>query len=259
MLAGLTREFALPWPVELDAALRAWSAGGARSSRSPADSRWVERDALANRHRWFRRLPEQEQDLVHKGEWAFINTPTPDYSMALAQWWRLLESILKHGVLDELANRLRSRPEWVAWDDENLSNTKLDRVKLLRRIADPSRSEPLSLGEMLRVLAQCAKAAEGEEGFFGSQLRKEAARFFADHEPQLAAFAGRRNGFGVSLSDEGVQRFRNPSSHLGRMGLVDAAIGRTLARLILRDFFAVYDLVQGLVPLLPGQEPRTER
>jgi hypothetical protein len=58
------------------------------------------------RYVWYDIITASEQDLVRNGDWAMFGTPTDDFSMALAQWWRALESVLKRSVVDLLSSTL---------------------------------------------------------------------------------------------------------------------------------------------------------
>jgi hypothetical protein len=71
------------------------------SGRS-AEPIWIDPIALRYRYFWYDMLSKAEQDLVRNGDWAMFGTPTDDFSMALAQWWRTLESVLKRSVVDLL-------------------------------------------------------------------------------------------------------------------------------------------------------------
>src|SRR5262249_58602029 len=81
-----------------------FSDSGSLSSReSPLDPLWWCVDCLRFRYFWHDLISDQEKSMLLNGDWAMFNTPTADYSMALAQWWRVLESILKRGVVRELS------------------------------------------------------------------------------------------------------------------------------------------------------------
>jgi hypothetical protein len=45
-------------------------------------------------------MDSAQQDLVRNGDWAMFGVPTDDFSMALAQWWRALESVLKQSIVN---------------------------------------------------------------------------------------------------------------------------------------------------------------
>src|SRR5947209_1763024 len=101
--------------------------------------------------------------------------PTNDFSMALAQWWRALESVLKRSVVNLISSTLAEQPQLADLDRQNLSaKRQKEEAVFLDKLAVPDRAAKLTLYDILLVLKKCE--ATNEHGIVGSRLRLEAAR-----------------------------------------------------------------------------------
>jgi hypothetical protein len=177
-------------------------------------------------------------------------TPTSDFSMGLAQWWRALESVLKRGIAVPLSRLFMEHKEWLEWDRENLSKSQLQKESLfVDKLANQSKAGRLTLGDLVFVLQKCVSDAGSKNGT-GSKLRMEAARFLGQHLDQLQPMLQAQWLNPVHLSLENVNWFRNRASHDEPLGLVDAAVGRFLAKRVLTAFFQPVLVKWGFKPVI---------
>ena len=204
------------------------------SQPPPSNSAWHEPDTLRRRYFWLDMVAEHEQHLIQNGDWALFNTPTPDHSMALAQWWRILESVLGRGLVDSLVELFGSHPEWLKWDLENLSGRSKKREAIFIRLADPEGHRRLSLFQLVILLSKCMEADDSPTG---SRLRREASKHFEKYRHQLDALRNQSWLNPVHLTQENIDAFRNKPSHNDSVDILDAAVGRLLARRVLDAFF----------------------
>jgi hypothetical protein len=163
--------------------------------------------------------------------------PTNDFSMALAQWWRALESVLKRSVVDLISSTFAQQPQLADLDRQNLSvKRQKEESVFLDKLAVPDRAGKLTLYDILLVLKKCEST--NEHGFFGSRLRLEAARVLKQYSAQIGPLTKGTWLNPAHLTDENIKWFRNRSSHDALVDLVDAAVGRVLAKRVLNGFFA---------------------
>lgn len=205
-------------------------------------------DNLIFRFYWYDLLILEEKDMLLNAEWAMFNTPTADYSMALAQWWRLLESILKRTVAKELSELFSKYPEWLAWDIKNLSKDKQEKEKVfLKLLADQERAKHMTLGDLLLVLKKCVL-----ENLIisppGSRLRMEASKHLVKYAEQLLPLMKEDWLRPVYLTNETISMFRNKASHDSKMSSTEAFVGRAVARRFIDSFFSIIVDKSGLKP-----------
>jgi|SRR6266850_152006 len=201
-----------------------------------ADPLWTDPIALRYRYFWYDLITASEQHMVRNGDWAMFSTPTEDFSMALAQWWRALESVLKRSVVGLLSSTFAQQPEWASWDRENLTpKQQKDEGIFLDKLANPDRAARTTLYDILMILKKCESTNEHSPG--GSRLRREAARILKQHSAQIGSLTKETWLHPAHLTDENINWFRNRSAHDGSVGLVDAAIGTVLAKRILSGFY----------------------
>jgi len=149
-----------------------------------ADAFWSEPIALRYRYFWYDMITSTEQDLVRNGDWAMFGLPTHDFSMALAQWWRALESVLKRSVVDLLSSTFAHQPQLADWDRESLSpKRKKEESVFLEKLAIPDRAAKTTLYDILLVLKKCESTNEGDA--VGSRLRLEAANVLKRYSAQI--------------------------------------------------------------------------
>jgi hypothetical protein len=220
---------------------------------TPANPMWFDPAVLRLRYFWHDMLTEKEQHLLRNGDWAMFSTPTLDFSMALAQWWRLLESVLKRSLAKELAGLFHAHPEWAAWDRENLSERMRKREAVfVDKLAVPDKWQQLTLGDLVLVLKKCfpEQSTTIEDAGSGSRLRKEAVRFVNQHREQFEPLVIDDWKGVAHLTDENVALFRNRSSHDGATDIVDASVGRLVGKRILNLFFAPILTHWGFTPTM---------
>jgi hypothetical protein len=204
---------------------------------APPHSSWFDIDALRLRYFWYDMVSSGDQDFVRNGDWGMFYTPTTDFSMALAQWWRVLESTLKRGIAEPLSKLFAEHPEWVQWDRDNLSKSQLQKESIFSdKLANPRKAGRLTLGDLVFVLQKCMSDAGSKSGVV-SKLRSEAARFLGGHLDQLRPMVEARWLNPVHLNIDNINWFRNRASHDEPLGFVDAALGRFLAKRVLSVFF----------------------
>lgn len=207
------------------------------TGRRVPDALWSEPAALRYRYFWYDMITPGEQDLVRNGDWAIFGLPTDDFSMALAQWWRALESVLKRSLVDLLSSTLAKNPQFLSLDRENLSPGKQkDEAVFLDKLAVPNRAAKLTLFDILLILKKCEATQEGAGA--SSRVRLEAARILGNYTAQTGPLTKGTWLRPAHLTDQNIEWFRNRSSHDAAVVLVDAAVGRVLARRILDGFFA---------------------
>jgi hypothetical protein len=225
--------------------------GGAVPTTAPAAAmEWCHCDSLRFRFFWHDMVTPEEQAFLLNGEWAFFRTPSTDYSMALAQWWRILESVLKRGICAELAGLFQQHPEWLQEDQANLSPAKQKEEELfLKKLTDPTKASRLTLGDLLLILKKCSASRE-ELRATGSRLRLEASRHLGNFEPQLNPLLEKSWLYPTCLTEANIAWYRNRASHQGSIDLGDALAGRAIAKGALNRFFLPGLRQYGLVPRL---------
>jgi hypothetical protein len=157
--------------------------------------------------------------------------------MGVAQWWRTLESVLKRGIAEPLSKLFTEHAEWVEWDRANLSKKQQEKDSVfVDKLANPSKAARLTLGDLVLVLQKCVSDG-GSKARIGSRLRMEAGRVLGGHRDQLKPLLQSQWLNPVHLTIANVNWFRNRASHDEPLGLVDAAVGRCLAKRVLSVFF----------------------
>jgi hypothetical protein len=193
-----------------------------------------------------------ERNLVRNGDWAMFCTPTSDFSMGVAQWWRALESVLKRGIAEPLSKLFTEHPEWVELDRRNLSEKQQERESVfVDKLADPCKAARLTLGDLVLVLQKCV-SDDGSKSGTGSRLRTEATRVLGAHRDKLQPLLQSKWLNPVHLTSENVNWFRNRASHDEPLGLVDAGVGRFLAKRVLSVFFQRALDARGFNPVIIG-------
>lgn len=206
------------------------------AGRRGAEQLWSEPNALRYRYFWYDMITNHEQDLVRNGDWAMFGLPTNDFSMALAQWWRALESVLKRSVVDLISSTFAQQPQLAELDRQNLSvKRQKEEAVFLDKLAVPDRAAQLTLYDILLVLKKCE--ATNEQGIVGSRLRLEAARTLKKYSAQIGPLTKGTWLHPAHLTDENINWFRNRSAHDAPVDLVDATVGRVLAKRVLDGFF----------------------
>ncbi|HEY3739113.1 MAG TPA: hypothetical protein VGL53_04675 [Bryobacteraceae bacterium] len=214
-----------------------------------AESIWSEPNALRYRYFWYDMITEDEKNLVRNGDWAIFGLPTEDFSMALAQWWRLVESVLKRSVVEPLCSHLAQNPQFAAWDRANLTASRQkEEAIFLDKLADPVRAKKMTLYDVLLLLKKCEATNKG--GTAGSRSRMEAAQILKTYSRQIGPLTDGTWLRPAHLNDENINWFRNRSSHDASVIVSDAAIGRVIARRILDGFFAPVLEGWGFKPVL---------
>ena len=214
---------------------------------------WIDQKVLRTRYFWYDMISEGEQHMLKNGDWAMFNTPTPDFSMALAQWWRLLESILKRSLVKNLVELFSNNPEWYDWDNKNLSKTAKDREKIfIEKLTDREKAKKLTLYDMILILKKCIHIdqAKDDEIKSGSRLRKGATDYLKKYHGQLQSLVADNWLNPLYLTQENIDLFRNRSSHDSSVDIVESAIGRSIAKQILEMFFAPVLREWGFYPIL---------
>jgi hypothetical protein len=208
-----------------------------KESISETDPIWVEQDILKLRYFWFDMILDSEQNFVRNGDWALFHSPTEDYSMGLAQWWRVLEAILKRSLANPLLELFLLHPEWVEMDKQNLSE-KLKKSEniFLEKLTNPEKTKRLTLGELVVLLKKCVYE-DGGLKTHPSKLRTEATHLFYRYKRQIHPLKISNLFNPIHLNTENVNWFRNRSSHDEQVGILDASIGRFLAKRVLDVFF----------------------
>jgi len=202
-----------------------------------SNNQWWQIDSLRFRYFWHDMITEYEQTMLLNGDWAMFNTPTKDYSMALAQWWRVLESILKRGIVQELSTLFHQHPGWEEWDRKNLSKKKRTKEEVFLKLANPIRAKKMTLGDMLLVLKKCYTQRDGSKTG-GSRLRLEAIRHLRKYDNQLQPLIEKDWLNPNYLTQENINLFRNKASHDAIITLQDAMIGRTIAKRAIDVFYS---------------------
>ena len=212
-----------------------FSASKIAGNREPT-SLWSDANPIRYRYFWYDMVSASEQNLIRNGNWAMLGSPTVDFSMGLAQWWRTVESVLKRGVVHPLSSLFAQNPEWADFDKANLDAKKQKEESLfIDKLAIPGRAEKRTLYEILLLLKKCE--ATSDRGFAGSRLRIEAAKALKIHSRQIGILTKGTLLNPAHLTEENINWFRNRSSHDSSVSLVDAAIDRILAKQILSGFF----------------------
>lgn len=220
------------------------------SSSCAVQSTWWDVGCLQFRHYWHDMLASHEQAFLRNGDWAMFNTPTADYSMALAQWWRTLESVLKGAVARELSHLFQLHPDWVAWDRVNLSDAQQKKEEVfIGKLAEPRRAEQMTLGDLLLVLKKCMGDPDGRKAK-GSRLRLEACKHLAKYDAQLTPLMQEGWLQPNCLTNENISWFRNRASHDVCIVDTDAFVGRIVARRILDSFYGTVLKTWGFLPTI---------
>ena len=216
----------------------------------PPAADWCSVRNLRSRYFWHDMVLEHEQHFLRNGDWALFFAPTPDFSMAVAQWWRLLEAVLKRVVVEPLSTLFADNPDWLIWDQEHLSPAAQKKESvLIDKLADVQRARRMTLSDMLMVLEKCV--ANPKSPRHGSKLRQEATRFFGDYRRQFEGLVQSSWLCPKLLTSDNINWYRNRASHDGSVDLVDASIGRVLARRLISHFFLPVLKDWGFVPTLP--------
>ncbi|MFL6450443.1 MAG: hypothetical protein ACJ746_22595 [Bryobacteraceae bacterium] len=202
-----------------------------------ADHLWSEERSLRYRYFWYDMISGDEQNLVRNGDWAMFGLPTEDYSMGLAQWWRILESVLKRSIIKPLVSKFAECPELASLDRNNLTlSRQKEEAVFLDKLAFPDRASKMTLGDILLVLKKCEST--NDRGIVGSRMRIEAAKFLKSYSTQIGPLTKGTPFSPSHLNEQNITWFRNRSSHDGSMSLVDASIGCLLSKRILNGFYA---------------------
>jgi hypothetical protein len=230
------------------AVLRESFSRGSGDGHAPSmDHLCVDPQILRLRCFWHDMISNDEQNLLRNAEWAMFYTPTSDFSMALAQWWRLVESILKRVLAGELSDLFAANPDWIQWDRDNLStNAKKKERLFVEKLADKQKAKKLTLWELLVILEKCLS----EDPASGSRLRKEAAAFIGTFRGQVQPLVEQGWVDSKLLSEDNINFFRNQSSHDSPIDALDACVGRLVARRVLELFFLPALAEWGFVPRL---------
>ncbi|MDE1181485.1 hypothetical protein [Paraburkholderia sp.] len=226
---------------------------GIAARTNAVSSLWFDPVVLKLRYFWHDALEPEEQFLLRNGEWAMFNTPTADFSMALAQWWRLIESILKRSLAKELCSLFQSHPDWIEWDRRNLTERVRKREAVfVNRLAESEGWRTLTLGELLRILQKCfpPRASSDHNDAGGSRLRKEAVRFVRNYCNHFGELVSEQLGHVAHLTEQNVDLFRNRPSHNCSVDIIDAAVGRMIGRSIIDISFGPLLEAQSYAPML---------
>jgi hypothetical protein len=159
--------------------------------------------------------------------------------MAAAQWWRVLESVLKRLIAKPIAKSFAENPAWVEWDKKNLSEKGKKKAAIfIDKLSNPLMVDRLTLGDLLLILSKCVtpnqKVVSTAEG--GSRLRLEAANYLAKYREHFTPLMIRRRHEPV-LRNENIDFFRNKSAHDATLTLVEASTGRVIAKRLLDALF----------------------
>ena len=94
----------------------------------------------------------------------------------------------------------------------------------------------MTLRDIWLLLRKCIPPDDSHRGSDGSRLRLEACRYFDAVRRQAEPLVkdDHLNTGGLSVHD--IDDFRNRASHDDPIDLVDAAVGRTLARELINQF-----------------------
>jgi hypothetical protein len=194
---------------------------GKSGKSAPVHPLWWGHECLAFRYFWFAGFEPEERDLVQNGDWSLFCGPNPDRSMAVAQWWRLLERVIKRSVVVQVSTLFSQNPGWLEADRN--SKRIMDEERVFLQWADPEQVSKSTLGQMLVGIE---KMLQGP-GSSGSLLRKGASEWLhATHYPEAV------RAFWLQppiLTDKNIRRFRNASSHDGIFNLEKAAFGSLCA------------------------------
>ncbi|WP_020067181.1 hypothetical protein [Paraburkholderia caledonica] len=226
-----------------------------KGDAAPTEPLWFDPQVLRLRYFWHDMLTEDEQHMLRNGEWAMFNTPTPDFSMALAQWWRMMESVLKRALAKPIHELFAANPEWIAWDRDNLGERVKKRETIfIDKLAEQNKWQRLTLGDMVLILRKCIsdEPSKSEDVGGGSRLRKEAKRFLNKHRDQLGplVLGGGRWTHAPQLTAENVDIFRNQSSHNESVNIIESSIGRWAGKHVLDLLFATYVKQWGFTPTM---------
>lgn len=234
---------------------------GVKASAFPGhESEWSTLTTQRYRYYWWQEISDREKKLIHNGDWAVMETPTDDFSMALAQWWRVLETILNRIVVRELSELFSKNPSWRLTDMDRLSKKKQERNKVFLDLAKPSSTNRLSLSAILILIEKClATSMDGGES--GSKLRDEASRHLSSLGDLLNPIVADEKGPSIAKSKlhlEAIKYYRNRSSHDEEIDEIDAAVGRVYSVNILNQFFNVVKAREGLTPVYGSAGPHFE-
>lgn len=207
--------------------------------RSPSgckDPTWYGHPNIKARYFWYDMLDVHEQGFVTNGDWALICTPTDDYSMGLAQWWRLIESVFGRIVTSDLGKLFDENPQWLVEDLANLSDKHANaEAVFLKKLAVAESRGKMTLSDILLVLEKCVvKPKQADK--CRSMLRLKATEYFSKHSRQILDSI-QTSQSEQRLSQENINWFRNRASHVEPIGEVDACIGRLVAKQIIDLLF----------------------
>lgn len=223
---------------------------------------WLSFQSRSHRYPWLGLGSKRSDELAHNGDWAMMHCPTSDFSIAVAQWWRLLESELTHFLQVELGCLFDKHPEWLRQDREryesaDVSRKQKDRMKVFLNYADPSLREKFSLRDQLLLLEKCFSHREVDRTF--SRLRYEASHHLQPFSRSFGSLGNRdeqgRYYLPKLLTEETIQRFRNRSSHDQKIGEKEALLGRTIVTTFIREIYKEklqFDLKYPLADILSG-------
>jgi hypothetical protein len=221
-----------------------WHCMEVEGSYTPADAIWFDPEILKLRYFWFDMLTESERHMIQNGDWAMFSTPTPDFSMALAQWWRVIESTLKRTFVKDLVKLFKENPEWIEWDKTNLSpQRQKDEALFIEILTDARKAQLLTLGDIIKIFAKCTR--ERPEG---SRLRKGASIYFKQNRDFFEPLVLKGHWNTELLTIENVKFFRNRSSHDLTSDIIDSSIGRFVGKRIMDLYFAPFLKDLGFVP-----------
>jgi len=227
---------------------------GKQGTYAPIAQTWHGKSNIKTRYVWYDMLEDHEQGFVTNGDWALFCTPTVDYSMALAQWWRLIESVFGRIVTRELGKLYDENPGWLDADRTGLSKKdKQCEAVFLDKLASPQSRRKMTLSDILLVLEKCVvKPRHGTA--CRSMLRSKATQFFSKHSLQLiGAIQGdaTRGENQRSLTRENIDWFRNRASHVKPIDQIDASVGRVVAKKIIDALFQPQLEGWGFIPSIP--------
>ncbi len=235
-------------------------AGQVNQSRSESDTRsdspavcdasWYSQPDIKARYNWHGMIAEHEQCFVTNGDWAMFCSPTEDYSMGLAQWWRIIESVFGRIVVRELGLLFDSNPQWLAQDHERLSERSRNSESVfLQKLANASTREKMTTADILLVLEKCVVKPRPVENC-DSILRQNATKYFEPYSKAIVDSILPRAKPPL-LTIQNIGWFRNRASHSEPIGLADACVGRLVAKRIVDLLFAPQLRACGLKATIP--------
>jgi hypothetical protein len=214
------------------------------------DASWYSHPDIKARYFWYDMLDQHEQAFVTNGDWAMFCSPTDDFSMGLAQWWRLIESVFGRIVTNDLGKLFDANPEWLTQDLEKLSERSSNaEAVFLMKLAVPESRSSMTLSDILLVLEKCVVTPRRPEKC-ASILREKATEYFAPHAKQLLESIRARSSQRL-LSIENIRWFRNRASHAKPINRIDACVGRVIAKKIVDLLFTPQIAAWGFEARIP--------